>query len=116
MEERTQLRNPAKIREKKERAQNDQDESTDARSEHHECVSVHAPVQNETTPQPIVNALCASTMHARLSTNSVDMLVHVRRFSAHGCWRGVGRTLLHHLRRFAAWVFDIGLTAASTPV
>jgi hypothetical protein len=49
MEERTQLRNPARIRQKKERAHNNQDEST---------------------------------THARLSTNSVDMLVHVRRFSA----------------------------------
>ena len=48
MEERTQLWNPAEIREKKERAHNDQDESTDARSEQHECISVHALVPDET--------------------------------------------------------------------
>src|SRR5205807_7914985 len=44
---------------------------------------------------PTINRSCASTGHARLSTNSVDMLVHVRRFSAWGL-------ALRRTRNFAA--------------
>src|SRR5436190_13782517 len=45
--------------------------------------------------RPTINPSCASTGHARLSTNSVDMLVHVWRFSAWGL-------ALRRTRNFAA--------------
>src|SRR5882762_1553325 len=38
--------------------------------------------ERDQASQPMVDALCASTVRARLSTNSVDMSVHVRRFGA----------------------------------